>query len=1022
MTADLNARQRAEAALKASQRLLAQTGRISGVGGWEFDLVTGVNSLTDVACRIHDVEPGYQPSAAEGFDRYTPEARPIIEAAVRLALATGERFDLELPLVTAKGRAIWVHTVGEAEFEGGRAVRLVGAIQDITAQRALQTELRRSTDLLHSAIETIDEAFVLYDPDDRLVLCNDKYRQIYAGVAHLMVPGVSFESLIRHGAEAGDYIEAVGRVDAWVAERVAAHRSSNTTLVQPLANGRTLRIVERKLPDGHIVGFRVDITELVQATEAAQAASQAKGLFLANMSHEIRTPMNAILGMLALLRKTELTPRQEDYAAKSEGAARSLLVLLNDILDFSKVEAGKMVLDPQPFSVDELLHGLAVIFAASAGAKPVEVLFDIDPTLPRQLVGDAARLRQVLVNLGGNAIKFTDAGEVVIALAVLRIDAAAVTLQASVRDTGIGIAPENQARIFSGFTQAEASTSRRFGGTGLGVAISQHLVALMGGELQLHSAVGEGSRFHFTLSLPWVAGSAADALVAEAGREGTESKAGLRVLVVDDNATACELLRKMGLSLGWQVDVASEGAQAVAAIQAQAEAGCPYEVVFMDWEMPELDGWQTCQRVRQLGLQTGAPVVVMVTAHGQDMLTQRSGADQALLDGFLVKPVTASMLLDAVVDARAGRGLAPAAHRAQAQPVARLAGMRILLAEDNANNQQVARELLQDEGAVVQVAGDGLQAVQAVAQANPAFDVVLMDMQMPGMDGCSATRHIRNELGQRTLPIVAMTANAMASDRQACLDAGMDEHVGKPFDLDALVLCLRKLVQLPEPAHPQAGPRAPAMNLPPAAVEAAEAAQVDLLAAVSRLGGKQDLYRRMLGDFVSELVPLPPQLNAAVARGDCDEAARLLHTLKGLAGTLGATALARQAAQGEQVFATRPDAALAAQAAQQAGAAVVASQAGLLALFWALGPAPEPTDAAAASHPKEAWPSAAELATLADMLLNYDLSALAAVKALQDRFPLQSNPWMRELDHAITGLDFERARELCEACLPSQAA
>jgi signal transduction histidine kinase/CheY-like chemotaxis protein len=866
---------------------------------------------------------------------------------------------------------------------------------------------------------------VLFDPDDRLVLCNDKYRQIYAGVAHLMVPGATFESIIRPGAEAGDYVEAIGRVDAWVAERVAAHRSGNSTLVQRLANGRTLRIVERKLPDGHIVGFRVDITELVQATEAAQAASQAKGRFLANMSHEIRTPMNAILGMLALLGKTDLTPRQADYAAKTEGAARSLLVLLNDILDFSKVEAGKLVLDPQPFSVDELLHGLAVIFAAGSGAKPVEVLFDIDPALPRQLVGDAARLRQVLVNLGGNAIKFTAAGEVVIALSVLRRDDAAVTLQFSVRDTGIGIAPENQKRIFSGFTQAEASTSRRFGGTGLGVAISQHLVALMGGELQLHSAVGEGSRFHFTLNLPWVAGSVADARATGAGNAG---KAGLRVLVVDDNATACEVLRKMGLSLGWQVDVASDGAQGVAAIQAQAEAGCPYEVVFMDWEMPELDGWQSCQRVRQLGLSTGAPVVVMVTAHNQEALAQRSGADQALLDGFLVKPVTASMLLDAVVDARAGRAGAPAVRRAQAPQGARLAGLRILLAEDNVNNQQVARELLQDEGAIVQVAGDGLQAVEAVAQANPAFDVVLMDMQMPGMDGCSATRWIRHELGQRTLPIVAMTANAMASDRKACLDAGMDEHVGKPFDLDALVLCLRKLVQLPEPASPLAGPRVQTLNLPAAAAEAAQAAQVDLLAAVSRLGGKQDLYRRMLGDFVSEMVPWPRQLDAAVARGDFTVAARMLHTLKGLAGTLGVAALARQAGQGEQVFAAQPDAALAAQTAQQAGAAMVASEAALLALFWALGPAPEtpetpePPAALATTRTRDERPMTEELADLAEMLRNSDLSAVASVAALQGRFPLQSNPWMRELSHAITGLDFERARALCDAFLLSKAA
>ncbi|MBC7716239.1 MAG: PAS-domain containing protein, partial [Pseudorhodobacter sp.] len=637
---DITERKQVEAALRASQDFLVQTGRIGGVGGWALDVATQTLSWSDETCRIHEVAPGHQPTLEEATGYYPAEAKQTIQRAVEVGIASGRGWDLELPLVTARGRPIWVRAMGEVESVNGTPVRLFGAFQDITARRAMEAELRaknelvnsvlenlpcglsvfdadlklqaantefrrlldfpdalfdqpelsfedvirfnaqrgeygpgdveatiqaivsrarglqqahqfervrpdgtplevrgapmpgggfvttytdvsarkaaeaevqRSEALMRGAIDAIDEAFVLYDPQDRLVLCNDKYRQIYPSMAHLMVPGATFESIIRAGAEDGEYVEALGRVEAWVTERIAAHRSGNSNLIQPLANGRTLRIVERKLPDGHIVGFRVDITELMQATTEAQKASLAKSQFLANMSHEIRTPMNAILGMLALLRRTELTSRQADYAVKTEGAARSLLGLLNDILDFSKVEAGKMTLDPHPFRFDMLMRDLGVILSANAGAKPLEVLFDIDPTLPRHLMGDAMRLQQVLINLGGNAIKFTPSGEVVVSARVLQRSASDVTLKVAVRDTGIGIAPENQARIFSGFTQAEASTTRRFGGTGLGVAISQRLVTLMGAELKLDSALGQGTTFHFTLTLPVLADADAGA-------------------------------------------------------------------------------------------------------------------------------------------------------------------------------------------------------------------------------------------------------------------------------------------------------------------------------------------------------------------------------------------------------------------------------------------------------------------------------------------------------------------------------
>jgi signal transduction histidine kinase/CheY-like chemotaxis protein len=630
---------------------------------------------------------------------------------------------------------------------------------------------------------------------------------------------------------------------------------------------------------------------LEQSKNLAEEASLAKSDFLANMSHEIRTPMNAVLGLLNLLQSTELTGRQRDYATKAHGAARSLLSLLNDILDFSKAEAGKMTLESEPFRIDKLMRDLGTILSANVGTKDIEVLFDVDVGLPAAVRGDFQRILQVLINLGGNAVKFTSTGQVVVSLKKVALTQGSVTINFAVQDTGIGIAPEHQAYIFTGFSQAEGSTSRRFGGSGLGLSISKRFVQLMGGDIELTSAPGVGSTFSFSIEMPIV--EMGHEILAEPDRSMVTPK---RVLVVDDNPIAGELTLRMVRSWGWPAELATSGKQALEMITAQGgskEAGFPYPVICMDWTMPEMDGWEATRHIRQLA-QIGVmpqPLVMMITAHGRQTLAARTEAEQGMINGFLVKPITASMLYDSLADAVSGNSSVRKIANGRSS-TRQLSGMRILVVEDNLINQQVADELLTSEGAIVSLAANGQLGVEAVAAAAPQFDVVLMDVQMPVLDGYGATRMIRSELGFTQLPIVAMTANAMASDREACIASGMNEHIGKPFDMAKLVSLLIRITGF-----------TPVTDLPFSNVEASTSIQyslpkvdgLDLAGALARLSGSRDLYVRASKQFIETLDGSVGDLYDQIYAGKRDEYLRTIHTLKGNSATLGANDLTHAA-------------------------------------------------------------------------------------------------------------------------------
>ncbi len=742
---------------------------------------------------------------------------------------------------------------------------------------------------------------------------------------------------------------------------------------------------------------------LVEAKLAAEAASHAKSQFLANMSHEIRTPMNAVLGLLQLMQHTELTDRQQDYTQKAHAAAESLLGILNDILDFSKIDAGKMTLENAPFRLDQLLRNLSVVLSSAVARKDVEVLFDIDAAIPRVLSGDALRLQQVLLNLAGNAIKFTAHGEVVLSLRGLPSPSDRVRVEFAVQDTGIGIAADQLAAIFDGFTQAEASTSRRFGGTGLGLAISRRLVRLMGGELAVTSTAwgeGRGSRFSFSLEFARVAASGAELRRADAVKPRP-----LRVLIVDDNATARAVLTDMVARLGWQADTAESGAAALARLDAEVDGQPRYDAIFVDWQMPGMDGWETALSIRARRQEGQAPVIIMVTAHGREMLADRLDSAANPLDGFLVKPVTSSMLFDALANANAGRAT-PLDRRAAARPLSRpLAGLRLLLVEDNVTNQQVARELLTIQGAQVDVASNGQQGIERVLGSERPYDAVLMDIQMPEMDGYEATRILRGKLDQHQLPIIAMTANAMPSDREACLAAGMNDHVGKPINVQTLVATLLRhcgRAAALAASAPSSQPTTTADTLPELPPGFA------LADALTRLGNNRATYARMPGIFRQDQRGLRERLRNALQQNDLVGAARELHTLKGLAGTLGASALADFARSAEAEIKNGNATALPDRLDTALNEALTVLD-GIATLF-----APATTSGPTAPL-ADTTRLQAGLENLEALLASQNLRALDAHAALQKEFGAALGAALTPLDTAIAQMNFTAALAASQA-------
>jgi two-component system sensor histidine kinase/response regulator len=657
------------------------------------------------------------------------------------------------------------------------------------------------------------------------------------------------------------------------------------------------KVDERLLWNGYfedVTAQKEAALRMLEAKDLAESASRMKSDFLANMSHEIRTPMNAILGLSYLLLQSELASKQRDYLQKIQSSGQHLLGIINDILDFSKVEAGKLTLECSDFSLSQTLDGLLNMVEAKAVDKGLALVIDIDPLVPDQLQGDALRLGQILINYANNAIKFTERGTVKMAVRCIEDTGSAVLLRFDVSDTGIGLTPEQMQRLFRNFEQADTSTTRKYGGTGLGLAICKSLAQLMQGETGVESVLGQGSVFWFTARLGKGAAALPPSLPAPDLR-------GKQVLVVDDRLDACAILRSMLENMTFQVEVAHSGAMTIEAVQRKRAAGAGFDIVFLDWQMPQMDGLETAKRIQALDLHP-IPQVLMVTAHGREEVLH--GARALGIEHVLIKPVNPSMLFDTTMQLlhqqEPSARRAPPAEQSLHQEVRLRAGARILLVEDNELNQLVACELLAGVGLQVEVADNGQVAVDRVLAQPDAWDLVLMDMQMPVLDGVGATQLLRQTIGPERLVIVAMTANAMQQDRDKCLEAGMQDYVAKPIDPDALWRMLVKWLPARRPTAPPvgvidvSGPTRAAID-----IQALVVPGLDSALGLKRVLGNASTFVRLLHRFVAGQTGAVEHAQQALDAGDHALAERLVHTLKGVAGNIGATEIQAQAEEVE---------------------------------------------------------------------------------------------------------------------------
>ncbi|MFZ2956544.1 MAG: response regulator [Candidatus Ozemobacteraceae bacterium] len=918
LRSEMNGRLRAENDLKDSKDRLDLALLSSGIGTWDLSLATGGMIWDEGMHILFGLNPGEFEGTRDGFRaRIAKEDLPLLERATLAALEGRAPFEAEFRINRKDGKGAILRTRGRVHRdEKNVPVRMLGMCEDITGEREAGEQIRK----LSQAVEQSPAMVMISNLAGTLEYVNPRFTEI---------TGYSKEEAIGRNPRflKGPEQLAEKIVNLWTTitngklwKGEFCNRKKNgenfwvDTAISP--------VVDSTGKSTHFLAVQEDITSrkelehaLKTAKDAAEAATEAKGQFLANMSHEIRTPMNAIMGLCYLCQQTELSSRQADYLRKIHVAAENLLGIINDILDFSKAEAGKMILESIEFDLDEILEQLSDLVTGKARDKGLEIIFLTAPEVPTRFIGDPLRLRQILINLANNAVKYTPAGEILISTEVATQETDTIAIRFSITDSGIGMTPEQQKNLFQPFSQADGSITRRFGGTGLGLSICRRLVEMMGGEITVDSVPGRGSTFRFMVRLGIVA--------KRQQLQPTSDLRGLNILVVDDSEATLNAFRVQLEAMSFVVTTVQNLPKAVEKIRTQSPKH-PFDLVMLDWNFHGITGLEAIHQLRNAaGLEvrqgvlssTGAsdenlsgkgshPArrlhVIIVVPFGLELTAEKTLGKE--LEALLVKPFTSSTLFDTVV--RLFHKDHPMRHKRSAPIVSpetleSLRGAKILLVEDNEINQEVATELLEKAGVQVQIAGNGRVALSLLETTT--FDGILMDVQMPEMDGYTATKAIRLQDRFSRLPIIAMTAGAMAGDQEKAIAAGMNDYVAKPIDPQNL---FKKLMQWihPTPGAPVPKPAVTVTQEVSAGDRISQGAVgnavsvplpmisgLDVEAGLARIGGNMERFLSVLQKFRRSQADAPERVRRALEAGKQDEARICAHTLAGVAGNLGAT-------------------------------------------------------------------------------------------------------------------------------------